>query len=183
MRTDIVLTLTGPDRVGIVEEVTRVLLGMDGNVGTSRMARLGGEFSIIMLAALPDQAGTLVERVEEAFAGLTAEGYRLTVSATTAPESQVATDSYRIVVRGADHEGIVHEIARGLAQRGINIESAETSTVSAPVTGSPLFMMTAIVAVPCELVETEWISTLGLAAEAAGVDIEVALEDAAGAGS
>ncbi|MDZ4178048.1 MAG: ACT domain-containing protein [Coriobacteriia bacterium] len=182
MRTDIVLTLTGPDRVGIVEEVTRVLLGMDGNVGTSRMARLGGEFSIIMLAAVPGEAGTLVARVEDAFGGLTAAGYRLTVSATSAPVAHIATDSYRIVVRGADHEGIVHEIARGLSERGINIESAETSTVQAPVTGSPLFVMTAIVAVPRDMPEQVWVDDLGRAADAAGVDLEVSLDECGSGG-
>jgi len=53
MAKDIVLTLTGRDRVGIVEEVTGVLLGLGANVGTSRMTRLGGEFAILSLVSLP----------------------------------------------------------------------------------------------------------------------------------
>ncbi len=56
MRTDIVFTLTGTDRIGIVEEVTGVLLGLEGNVETSRMVRLGGEFALLMLVSLPDRA-------------------------------------------------------------------------------------------------------------------------------
>ena len=52
MRSTIVFTLTGSDRVGIVEEVTGVLLGLGGNVETSRMARLGGEFAMLVLLTL-----------------------------------------------------------------------------------------------------------------------------------
>ena len=50
MRKNIVFTLTGSDKIGIVEEVTKVFLDHNGNVETSRMARLGGEFAILMLA-------------------------------------------------------------------------------------------------------------------------------------
>ena len=60
MRSDIVLTLTGTDRVGIVEEVTKVLLDLGANVETSRMARLGGEFAMLMLTSVsPNQASEL----------------------------------------------------------------------------------------------------------------------------
>ena len=55
MRTDIVMTLTGPDRVGIVEELTEALLGVRANVETSRMARLGGEFAVLMLVSVPSE--------------------------------------------------------------------------------------------------------------------------------
>ena len=53
MDTNIVFTLTGPDRIGLVEHVTRLMLGLDGNVETSRAVRLGGEFAILMLVTLP----------------------------------------------------------------------------------------------------------------------------------
>ena len=51
MQRNLVLTLTGPDRIGIVEGVTKLLVDRDGNVEMSRMARLGGEFAILMLVS------------------------------------------------------------------------------------------------------------------------------------
>lgn len=39
MPTNIVLILTGPDRVGLVEAMTKHLLDRGGNVETSRMTR------------------------------------------------------------------------------------------------------------------------------------------------
>ena len=39
MRANIVLTLTGTDRIGLVDEVTGMLLDLGANVEDSRMAR------------------------------------------------------------------------------------------------------------------------------------------------
>jgi glycine cleavage system transcriptional repressor len=171
MRSDIVFTLTGPDRVGIVEEVTGILLVLGGNVETSRMTRLGGEFAILMLVAIPSER---VAELEGAFAGLVEQGYKMTAGATK-PEPGLHEGwlPYRIEVHGADHEGIIHQVARGLAQRGINIESAETGTTRAAVSGTPLFFMTADVLVPPGLAGTGWETDLDEAARQANVDITV----------
>ena len=58
-------------------------------------------------------------------------------------EARPGWRAYRIEVEGADHEGIIHEVARYLSERGINIESVDSETTLAPVSGSPLFAMTA----------------------------------------
>lgn len=175
MRRNIVFTLTGPDRVGLVEEVTRLMLELGGNVETSRAVRLGGEFAILMLVALPaDKASEL----DAAFLHLTSSGYRMTVGETEAiGESSQGWLPYRIEVRGADHEGIIHDIAAGLSQRGINIESMDTGTSAASVSGAPLFHMTALVAVPQKLPEGDWLPELEEAASQANVDVNVALDE------
>ena len=172
MQTEIVLTFTGPDRVGIVEDVTAALLEIEGNVGASRMANLGGEFAILSLVTLPQHQ---LARFDEAFAGLVAQGYRVVYCETVRTDVPVHEGwmPYRIEVSGADHEGIVHEVAAGLARRGITIESAETDTSSAPVTGTTLFSMDAVVLVPPELDDTLWRGDLLEAAGRSNVDIDV----------
>lgn len=175
MRTGIVFTLTGPDRVGIVEEVTAALLRLGGNVETSRMARLGGEFAILMLVSLPKEN---VARVEPLFASLATQGYRVSVS--EAPGSATGYEGwlpYRVQVTGADHEGIVNDIARGLAENGITIESMETAITPAPVSGAPLFTMTALVLAPPSLDVCAWTSAIDTAASHANVDVTVAAAD------
>ncbi len=74
---------------------------------------------------------------------------------------------------GADHEGIVHEITSELSARGITIESAETGIAEAPVSGAPLFFMNALVLVPPDLVEAEWIAAAVDAGQSANVEVEV----------
>lgn len=150
-----VLTLTGPDRIGIVDEVTGLLLKRGGNVETSRMARLGGEFAVLMLVSMPP----------EPFAGLghdlehlIARGYKVTTTRAEHidAEAHPGWQHRRIEVRGADHEGIIHEVAHYLSERGINIESMDSETTSAPHSGIPLFTMTALVAVPPDLSGQGW---------------------------
>jgi glycine cleavage system transcriptional repressor len=172
MPANIVFTLTGPDRVGLVEDVTRVMLELDGNVETSRAVRLGGEFAILMLVTVPPER---VGELDSGFLHLTSSGYRVTIGETE--DTYEATHRgwlpYRIEVRGADHEGIIHDIAHGLSQRGISIESMDTGTSEASVSGAPLFHMTALVVVPPELPDSQWRPELQEAAGHANVDIDV----------
>lgn len=155
MQGNIVLSLTGPDRIGIVEEVTGLLLKRGGNVENSRMARLGGAFAVLMLATLPpDQLPGL----DADLAGLVSRGYKIT---TTQAEQAHDQDRpgwlpYQIEVRGADHEGIIHEVARYLSGRGISIESVESESAPAPTSGVPLFSMTAQVVVPPDEATRGW---------------------------
>ncbi len=47
-----------------------------------------------------------------------------------------------------DHPGVVYRITSTLSQFEVNIESMETQTYPAPVSGVPMFRMEAIVTVP-----------------------------------
>jgi glycine cleavage system transcriptional repressor len=176
MRNNLVFTLTGPDRIGIVEDVTQLLLKHDGNVETSRMMRLGGAFAVLMLVSIPaDQIAHLNKDVES----LIAEGYKITTSQTDESDTgKRGLLPYQIELQGADHEGIVHEVARHLSQHGINIESMDTALAAAPMSGVPLFTMTAHVAVPPDLIEQDWVAELEGVGQHLNVDIQVSAVNA-----
>jgi glycine cleavage system transcriptional repressor len=172
MQRNIVVTLTGPDRIGIVERVTGLLLNRGGNVEISRMARLGGEFAVLMLVTMPSEQ---LASLDEDLQGLTAQGYKVT---TTAAEQTYADAfpgwlPYRIEVHGADHEGIIHEVARYLSEHNINIESMETETTPAPISGAPLFTMTAQVVVPPNLSGRDWEAGLETIGSRMNLEIKV----------
>lgn len=171
MSQSFVLTLTGPDRIGIVEEVTRLVLGRGGNVETSRMARLGGEFAVLMLVATPEGKG---EGLGADFEGLIARGYKVTVShaSTAAEASHAGWNPYRIEVDGADHEGIIHEVALHLAGHGISIEEMDSESVPAPTSGAPLFSMRALVLVPPDASQV-WIDGLKEVGWRMNLEVEV----------
>jgi glycine cleavage system transcriptional repressor len=172
MTSNIVFTLTGTDRIGIVEEVTKLLLDLGGNVETSRMARLGGEFAIILLVSVPADQN---EGLEAVVRNLTAQGFKLTTCTTekTYAETHSGWRSHKIEVHGADHEGIIHEIAQTLSRQGISIESMETETSTAPETGASLFAMTAHVIVPPNLRGKTWEAALIGVGKSLNVDIRV----------
>jgi len=169
-----VLTLTGSDKIGIVEHVTELILECGGDVQASRMARLGGEFAMLLLVSIPE---TEVEHLSQNTEKLSGEGFKVTVTET---EWGVATQRgdwlpYQIEVRGANHEGIIHEIAEHLSDQGINIESIDTNVVPAPMSGAPLFTMDAIVVAPPELPKNKWEDELEEVADRLNVDLEVSV--------
>ena len=173
MQKTFVLTMTGPDKIGFVEEVTGLVLQHGGNVETSRMSRLGGEFAVLMLVALP--SGHFSD-LESGLGQLAARGYKV----TTTPVEQSYAEAhsgwlpYRLEVHGADHEGIIHEIARHLSEQGINIEGVDSECTPAPTSGVPLFAMMARIIVPPVLVEREWQTGLHEIGERLNLDIMVA---------
>jgi glycine cleavage system transcriptional repressor len=147
MQKNLIITLTGPDQVGLVERFTKLVLDYQGNIEASRMARLGGVFAMLMHVSVPEeQFDAFRERVR----GLREEGYKLTTnrSAEWDANQYAGWMPYQIDLKGADHEGILHGVARHLAEQGINIETLETNMVQAPMSGIPLFMMEAIVLAP-----------------------------------
>jgi len=174
MNKDVVLTLTGHDRVGIVEEITNVVVNHGGNVETSRMARLGGEFVMLALVSLGDKD---LSAFETALQKLREEGFQITLLQTEDDHAQKYAGwiPYLIEVLGADHEGIIHEIAHHLAGQGINIEDMETSTRPAPMSGTPLFTMKAIVLVPPELPFHRWSDALEEIGDRLNVNVQVTL--------
>ena len=172
MQKNFVVTVTGPDRIGIVERVTGLLLKDGGNVETSRMARLGGEFAILMLVSIPEDR---IAGLDADLVALTADGYKVTTKATDQKLAGGRTDwrPYQIDVEGADHEGIIHEVARYLSGRGINIESVDSETNPAPVSGSPLFSMTAQIVAPPSLAGTGWEAGLQEIADRMNLEVRV----------
>jgi len=177
MKQNLVLTLSGPDRIGIVEKVTGLLLERGGNVETSRMARLGGEFAVLMLVSLPPERSADLDKALESLA---AEGFKITTTqaAQTYAEALHGWLPYRIDVQGADHEGIIHEVAHYLSERGINIESMDSETTPAPISGSPLFTMTARVVVPPGPSTLGWEAGLAELGHQRNLEIGVSREDA-----
>jgi glycine cleavage system transcriptional repressor len=101
MQKNLVITLTGPDRVGIVERFTKLVLDFQGNVDASRMARLGGVFAILMLVTVPEET---FDDFRERVRSLREEGYKLTTNQTEQWDSEQYAGwmPYRVELKGAD---------------------------------------------------------------------------------
>lgn len=148
MKSYLIITAVGPDRPGIVDEVSAYLFERGLNIESSRMAVLGGEFALILLASGED---ALITGLAASPAELSkATGLTVFAKKTGGPESRAmpACIPFGLVVSGMDHPGIVHEVSRALHAFQVNIESLETRVAPAPVSGAPIFTMEATLAVP-----------------------------------
>jgi glycine cleavage system transcriptional repressor len=146
----LVVTAVGRDKRGTVEKITDVVVAHHANIEESKMARLGGEFAVIMLLSLSDENH---DRIITGFEDLQTHGLVITCRATDFSRLQKFRNyvPYEISVVGADHEGIVNHVARYLASEKINIEEMDTTVTHAPNSGTPLFAMSAKVQAPPQL--------------------------------
>jgi glycine cleavage system transcriptional repressor len=146
--TFLVLSAIGPDRPGLVAELTEYLTERGGNVEDSRMAVLGGDFGILVLVSGGPDRIAAIERDHEVLSDKT--GLSVMLRRTKSPEEhrRAAVIPCLVTAEAIDQEGIVRAVARALHAVGVNIVSLETTAFEAPVTGSPLFHLVARVDVP-----------------------------------
>jgi len=136
-----VLTAVGPDRVGIVDDLSGAVAAAGGNIEESKMAVLGGEFAVIMLISGPAAA------IETVCTSLPARGrelgLRVTCQRTHEPRAEEKGRPYLLTAVSLDTPGIVHSVTALLRRHAINIEDLETETEAAPWTGAPMFRLSA----------------------------------------
>jgi glycine cleavage system transcriptional repressor len=171
-RAYLVVTAIGRDKRGIVEKITDVVVEHQANIEESKMARLGGEFAVIMLLSLTDEK---LDKITAGFKKLKAHGLTLNIRATDLSRLKTFEGyvPFEISVIGADHEGIVNSVARYLASEHINIEDMDTHVTNAPNTGTPLFSMSARVQAPPGLNIGRLRKKLSKIGDDLDVDIEV----------
>ena len=168
----LVVTAVGRDKRGTVEKITDVVVENHANIEESKMARLGGEFAVIMLLSL---SGENQDKIINGFEDLQTHGLMITCRATDFSRLQKFRNyvPYEISLVGADHEGIVNHIARYLASEQINIEEVDTTVTHAPNTGTPLFAMSARVQAPPQLSLGQLRNKLEKVGEELDVDIGI----------
>jgi len=148
MRTTLLLTAVGTDKTGLVESLAKRIAAADGNWEESRLARLGGQFAGIVLVTI-DTAKTdqLVASLRE----LESSGLLVTARPVASPGTASTGQRVRLTVTGGDRPGIVRDVSRILAERGVNVEELESSMGSAPMSGEALFVARARLLVPAAL--------------------------------
>jgi glycine cleavage system regulatory protein len=145
---DLVLTLLGPDRPGIVEALAQPIAAHGGNWLESRMAHLAGKFAgILRIEVAAEQVAPLTA----ALTRLAERGLRVHVEASPPEPSGAARHLMELDVEGLDRPGIVREISRALAESRVNIEELTTDRSSAAMSGEALFRARARVSVPREV--------------------------------
>lgn len=135
MRDTLVLTILGPDRTGLVESVSDCIAAAGGNWEESRMARLAGQFAGVLLVTV-DTART--DALVGSLRTLEKAGLQVTVRPTS-PIEKPAGAHVRIEVSGQDRPGIIRDVSRVLAERGVNVEELESEVTSAPMSGEHMF--------------------------------------------
>ncbi len=144
----LVLSALGPDRPGLVAELTTYVTERGGNVEESRMLILGAEFGILVLVSGTDATIDAVQRDLRDLETQTGAG--ILARRTRSPEEHRRGERKPCVITAEsfDRVGIVRAIALAIQKMGLNIVDLETTAVDAPFTGATLFKIEARVDVP-----------------------------------
>jgi glycine cleavage system regulatory protein len=142
---NLVLTVIGPDRPGLVSIISETVTAGGGNWLDTRMQSLAGMFAGILLVAVPaEKAQALLSSLR----GLETQGLRLIIetAADIAPPPAGHTATLDLV--GLDRPGIVRDLSRVLAEQRVSIVELETERTSASFSGEPMFKARAVLALP-----------------------------------
>ncbi len=138
MKKFMILFVVGQDRPGIVDDVSTTLFEKGANIEDSRMAVLGGCFSVMVLFSCP------AEELPNIINGLTAlkeMGFDVHTYEAQDPAtiSRPAELPLKLEITAMDHPGIVSRVVRILRKHDVNISSLNTRVTIAPLSGAPLF--------------------------------------------
>ncbi len=154
---NLILTLIGPDKPGLVDALAAAIAQRHGNWTESRMIHLEGQFAGLLRVDLPEEE---VSDLEAALSELQTGGLHIhMVRASDGKQATRHTGSIHLL--GQDRPGIIHEISRILALHQVNVEELESACSSAPMSGEILFEANLRVTFP---------------SEAATADVRLALE-------
>ncbi|GAA0664480.1 MULTISPECIES: glycine cleavage system protein R [Rheinheimera] len=162
----LILTVIGQDKAGLVEQLATVIASHQGNWMASNLSHLGGYFAGILQLEVP----------EEHLFGLTTELERMSdldIKIQQGLDSEIHPDKQlQFVITGNDRPGIVRELSSVIKHKGANITHFESSKQSAPNWGVPLFHAIATVQLPAGLNKDEVVKALEAIASDVVVDVE-----------
>lgn len=171
MTTQLVMTVIGPDRPGLVSALSNAIAAGGGNWLDSRMASLAGQFAGLLLVEVPSAR---VADMRSALGQLEEIGLRIVVEQSAAEAT--ATDNGRVLkleLIGHDRPGIVRDISRVVAEQQVSISDFHTARASASFSGEAMFKATALLRLPAGLDEDALRRSLESLANELMVDLDV----------
>ncbi len=137
-----IVTAFGQDRPGIVALMADRLFQLGCNIEDTCMTRLRDEFTMMLMVRLPNgtDADTLANRLTTAMTP-----HDLAVLCRSLPDGAAARQAaleiptFMLSVYGADHPGIVAQVARTVAHHGGNITDMNTRVIGSG--DAPVYVM------------------------------------------
>lgn len=168
--TDLLLTIIGRDRSGIVAALADVVRFHDGDWKRSELAEIAGTFAGVVVVGIADER---VDALLTSLVILRESGVHVTVQPAVGP-TQVPSDvDIRIRLTGEDRPGVVQQISSALSDRGVSITRMGTVTGLVDNGATDRFEFTAQLSVPVELGIDAVTESLNETAAELGITVQV----------
>ncbi len=139
------VTAIGPDRAGLIRDLSGIVTSAAGNIQESRMIALGSEFAILVLISGNWHS---LAKIREKLDALQTAGDMTVTIRDSSPRTGISAAPYMIDVVSLDHEGIVLGLSNFFAARGLEIAELNSRRYNAPHTGAAMFSVQLTVNVP-----------------------------------
>lgn len=142
---ELVLTIIGRDRAGVVAELADVVRFHEANWKRSELAEIAGTFAGVVVVEVDD------DRVDELLTNLLIlreQGLHITAQQIEEPAEAPEALDVRLRFTGDDRPGIVHEISTTISGFGINILRLGTVVGPTGTDGGNGFEITTHLSVP-----------------------------------
>ena len=164
----LVVTAIGLDRPGIVRQLSERAQGFGANWGGSRMATIAGQFAGMVHFEVP---AANADALTSALQGLESAGMRVVIAKTAHAPPPPGRRMVALELEGPDRPGIVRDLSRSLADRGVSIEEMHTEKIGTANDGHT-FKVKAVLFVPASLSNDELHRGLDALASEMSVDID-----------
>lgn len=162
----LVLTVIGKDKSGLVEQLATVINEHNGNWTGSNLSHLAGYFAGILQVEVAEPDLPSLTDALQSMADLDINIHHGTESL------QNQLQQLKFVITGNDRPGIVRELSSVIKHKGTNIIHFESAKQSAPNWGVPLFNAIATVELPAGMSRDEVVKALEAIATDIIVDVE-----------
>lgn len=175
----IIISATGPDRVGVVAELTAVVKARGGNIYESRMLRLGADFTVMLLVEV--EPGVCALKLKDAVAQRL-QGFTVYTKTTATPDNAAPAPLARHLFRlvGPDAPGLLAEVAQYFSRQGMSISQLRCDSRHLQEKGAevgdpkaPLFVLEGTLTSQHTVSERELLQGVASLSRKLGVKLEV----------
>ena len=166
----IIISALGLDKPGIVSEISKTINNSKANIAESRMIKLGGDFSMMILVSTHYENLDLLLKNLNKINDVTVHTHETKITSFDENEFKEAN----IVLSGTDNEGLVSSLTEKLAEHDINIIEMNTGVMNAPMSGSTIFLLNALISHNKDTLDILKEELIQLSEE---LDVDILLED------
>lgn len=167
---ELVLTIIGRDRAGVVASLADVVRFHDGNWKRSELAEIAGTFAGVVVVEVGD------DRVDELLTNLLVlrdQGLHVTAQQVEEPTAVPDAEEVRLRLTGEDRPGVVHEISSAVSDLGVSISRLGTVTDLPGEDGGTRFEITVRLTVPVGTDLDAVLDSIGEVAVGSGIALSV----------
>jgi glycine cleavage system transcriptional repressor len=146
MQQYLAITAIGPDRAGLVRDLSKAVADAGGNIEESRMSALGADFAMLILVS--GNWHTIAQTRDSLETLGNAGELTVTIRKTDRTPAEQQAIPYVFDIIALDQEGIVLGLSGFFSTRGMQIAEMNTRRYNAPHTGSAMFSVQMTVSVP-----------------------------------